>query len=471
MKRLALITSLIIISISVFGQNQPSRADYFNGFQRTKDKYPDSAIAYLHKLAATDTNATQEVLHNSFAQSFLGFMDEKMRTDTNFLARIEQLNMTLDSVMTLRKANKKVAYLLLDRLSNDPDPFITSNVYPIAKWVEAQEHSGSPNKLLTIGNDYFKYLASSPDFFSARKARYGLLIAKLMVGDKALRATSDELLQLIYTNFQAYLADGGPAMPDWRAQEKRAYYRYMFAYTNFISAQHAGQNKEEKVAFLKLANQYSPDSFDKSVAHAYFYDMIFLFGEEKKSFEEDYLAALGNDEEKFSLLMAMSMNDPAFKAKAKALSKDKAKFDVSWLNKFNETFKPAPSILLKQLDGTMFKLARKNNQWTLVDFWGTWCAPCREEHPGLQKLYRRTQGGDLADLKIITIASNDREEQVKAYMQEFKYSFPVAMSDSQIEKAYNVSSWPSKFLISPQGKFVVIPFNVNFKEYIEGYIN
>jgi len=245
----------------------------------------------------------------------------------------------------------------------------------------------------------------------------------------------------------------------------------MFAYTNFITAQNLHQNKDLKVAFLKLASEYSPDIFDKTVANAYFYDMMYLFGDERNSFEEDYLATLGKDEEKFKTLMAMSMNDPSYKAKAKVYYKDQAKFSVLWLSEFNKKFKAAPLFSLPLLDGVQYTLGNDKNQWTLVDFWGTWCAPCRKEHPALQKLYQRTKNGQLPNLNIITIASRDREPDVKAYMQEFKYSFPVVMSDHQIEKAYHVSSWPSKFLISPQGKFVIIPFNVNWEKYIEDYIN
>ena len=118
-----------------------------------------------------------------------------------------------------------------------------------------------------------------------------------------------------------------------------------------------------------------------------------------------------------------------------------------------------------------YTLMSNKSKWTLVDFWGTWCAPCREEHPALQKLYERTQNDKLRNLNIITIASRDDETAVNNYMQEFKYNFPVAMSDNLIEKDYNVSSWPSKFLISPQGKYVIIPFGVDWIKYVEDYIN
>lgn len=474
MKKLTFLISLLCLAFSVSAQNQNTQEDSigdFNGFQRTKRNYPDSAIKYMQKLAANRPNEAEELLHDSFAQSFLNILQEKMTSDTAFLAMIKQKNITIDSVLSELKASKKSDYIILSKLSNDNSLFIKNNIYPIAEWVDAQNNKKNPDKLLEIANRYLKYLAGSNDLYAQRKARYGLLISQLMANHEQLKPTSDKILQLIYNNLQDQQVTEGLSELSRPLKEKRAWYRYMFAYTNFISSQNTNQNKDNKVAFLKLAYQYSPDNMDKNVSHAYFYDMIFLLGGEKKSFEEDYLAALGNDDEKFKILIAISMNDPSFKAKAKTLYKDQAKFNEYWLNEFNKNFKMAPLFSLTQIDGKPYTLSSEKNQWTLIDFWGTWCSPCREEHPALQKLYQRTKDGQIPKLNIITIASSDSEPNVKAYMQKFNYSFPVVMSDNMIEKSYNVASWPSKFLISPQGKLVIIPFNVNWEKYIEEYIN
>ncbi|RZL61584.1 MAG: TlpA family protein disulfide reductase, partial [Pedobacter sp.] len=198
---------------------------------------------------------------------------------------------------------------------------------------------------------------------------------------------------------------------------------------------------------------------------------FFLFDKEKYSFEEDYLATIASDDDKLKMVMAMSMKDPKYKVSAKALYKEPGTFGEYWLTEFNKNGKIAPLISLTKLDGTIYQMVNNNNQWTLVDFWGTWCSPCRKEHPDLQSTYQKTQDGKLPNLNIITIASNDNEQAVRAYMKEFSYTFPVAMSDNQIERAYKVASWPSKFLVSPQGKYVVIPFGVDWQKYIADYIN
>lgn len=472
MKRLTIFISLFFLSTSILAQNQLALEDsfsYFEGFQRTCEKYPDSAVHYMQKLAKVNTLLAEELLHNSFAQSFLNLEKEKIISDTAFLSRIKHMNITIDSIFATITKNKKIAYIILDHLEKDTSLFMKKNVYPIKKWVEVQDNIKNPTKLLGIGKNYLAYLTGSNDLYSQRKARYGLLISKLMTGNDELKSTSNKLSKLIYLNLQNNQNDADPQTLSKLAKEKRAWYRYMFAYTNFVFSQNT-QNKDEKLSFLKLANLFSPDLIDKTVSHAYFYDMTFLFRKEKKSFEDDYLAALSNDAERFKNIMAMSMNEPSFKVKAKELYKDKANFNTVWLSEFNNNFKTAPLFSLVQLDGIRYNLGAQKHKWTFIDFWGTWCSPCRKEHPDLQKLYLKTLNGQLPTLNIVTIASKDSEPVVRAYMKEFKYSFPVAMSDNQIEKAYNISSWPSKFLISPQGKLVIIPFNVNWIKYIQDYI-
>lgn len=470
MKNITFSFLLLCFTLSVSAQNKENAISSFNGFQRTKSKYPDSAITYLKYLVALEPNSAADLIHNSFSQSFLNVFSEKKIHDTAFLAMLKQRNLTLDSALAQINTEKKKANLILLNLQREPDIFIKQNIYPISEWVNAQNNKKNSDELLKIGNKYIDYLTKSDDVYAERKARYGLLIWQLMANRGDLQSTRDKILELVYNKLKDQQSVENSNDLTYSLKEKRAWYRYMFAYTNFILAQNASQ--KEKVAYLKLAYQYSPDNLDKTVSNAYFYDMIFLFGEEKKSFEEDYLAELGNEEEKYNTLIAMSMNDPSFKSKAKTFSKNATDFNNIWLTEFNKASKTAPIFSLNQTNGLSYTLGNTNkNQWTLIDFWGTWCGPCRKEHPDLENLYQRTKNGDIPKLNIITIASRDKEIAVKEYMREFKYNFPVAMSDNKIEGTYNVSSWPSKFLVSPQGKYVVIPFNVNWVKYIEDYIN
>lgn len=70
-------------------------------------------------------------------------------------------------------------------------------------------------------------------------------------------------------------------------------------------------------------------------------------------------------------------------------------FEDYWMNAINEKAKAAPPIALSLLDKNLFSTEQLSGKWILVDFWGTWCAPCRAEHPAMQKfmirLFLKTQ--------------------------------------------------------------------------------
>jgi len=144
-------------------------------------------------------------------------------------------------------------------------------------------------------------------------------------------------------------------------------------------------------------------------------------------------------------------------------------FKSYWRKAINTGLPKAPAVQMQKTDGSTYSSIEKAGKWILVDFWGTWCGPCREEHPALETLYKKSIALPSANLDIITIACNDTIEKVRAYMDEFKYTYPVAMSDRKLTKAYNVHGYPTKALITPEGNFVVIPFNSDWNKFIERY--
>ena len=71
--------------------------------------------------------------------------------------------------------------------------------------------------------------------------------------------------------------------------------------------------------------------------------------------------------------------------------------------------------------------------------------------------------------KLFTIACRDTIARVNEYMQQEHYSFPVAMANSSIVKEFNVKGYPTKILITPQGKYVKIPFSSDWLQFIKQY--
>jgi len=337
--RTLLISFLVLYSLTLSAQQGLSgynSAETFNGFQRTKDKYPDSAMVYLQKASLNSPEMLPSLLHNSFAQFFLTIDSAYLANNSEFMAKLKTSNVSFSHALKEIRKHSATGHLLLNKILALKDLNIHQHASPLSMWVAAQDAANDPKKLATISNAFLHHFQASKDAYATRNARYGFLISKIMYAHAQLRPAANEILEVIYDNLQANQITGDPDMLNKADREKRAWYRYLFAYNNFALAQVPEVGVDRKMTLLKTAAQYSPDGFDRKVSPAYFYDMYFLFGKEKPSFEEDYLAVLSTSEDKFKQALAMSLTDPTYKSAAKSLYKDSSNFSQYWLGEFNK---------------------------------------------------------------------------------------------------------------------------------------
>jgi peroxiredoxin len=110
----------------------------------------------------------------------------------------------------------------------------------------------------------------------------------------------------------------------------------------------------------------------------------------------------------------------------------------------------APELSLQDLNGQPLELANYRGKVVLLDFWATWCTPCRGEIPhfvALQNQYRE-QG-----LQVIGISMDDGPKPVREFYQQFKMNYPVALGNEKIAEAYGgVLGLPVMFLIGRDGE-------------------
>jgi thiol-disulfide isomerase/thioredoxin len=112
----------------------------------------------------------------------------------------------------------------------------------------------------------------------------------------------------------------------------------------------------------------------------------------------------------------------------------------------------APDFELPLLDGELVKLSDLKGQKVLINFWASWCGPCKKEMPELEQLYK--EHGD--EIKIIAINATDserNEQVVHDYIAENGYTFPVALDKdmSVTDGMYRVISIPTSYFIDTQG--------------------
>jgi len=113
--------------------------------------------------------------------------------------------------------------------------------------------------------------------------------------------------------------------------------------------------------------------------------------------------------------------------------------------------KPAPTFELKTLDGQTVNLAELKGNVVLLDFWATWCPPCRESLPHVQSMAKNTELTEKG-LKVIAVNAREKEDKVKPFMEQNNYSFTVAYdTDGATMQQYKVSGIPQTVVIGRDG--------------------
>lgn len=456
---IALLFPLFYCTANGQEQNLPQDGPsfYFNSFQNYREKNVDSALFYLRKLADDDRRGSllEDLLHNTFAYSFIRIRQGKT-------TRLESSRAILSAILA----------------DNDRD--LKKAAQPISYWVQVMDNENDDKRLAELVTEFTKTCLSSDDVYSNKTGRYGLLIYQVIAQKQSMQPMADQLLNQLTAKLKKGQVKVGDIETTPRpVLGKRAWYRYLYAYINFIqgNALLADNKIKEAGDYLKTAFDYSPDMSDNNVQSGFYYEMKFLNGKEKFTFQDDYVNYLTKySEDKQQILAALlttALVNPMHKDQLKTFYNsnfsDKESFTDYWLKNINQNAKKSTAISLRLIDGSSFSSSKQRDKWVLVDFWGTWCGPCRREHPNVEKFYKDLQASYADKITLLTVACKDTEDKVTNYLAQFHYTFPVAMADQEIERSYNIHSWPSKILISPQGKYIVIPFNTDWVSFVKNY--
>lgn len=111
----------------------------------------------------------------------------------------------------------------------------------------------------------------------------------------------------------------------------------------------------------------------------------------------------------------------------------------------------APSFVLKDIDGTEVSLDSFKGKTVFIDFWATWCGPCKKEMPHIEKLAQEFQKQGLV---ILTI-SNENKDTITQFLSDNKYKIRSLIDEGkEVAKKYQVKGLPTAFIIDKEGKIV-----------------
>ncbi|MDP4550106.1 TlpA disulfide reductase family protein [Alkalihalobacillus macyae] len=128
----------------------------------------------------------------------------------------------------------------------------------------------------------------------------------------------------------------------------------------------------------------------------------------------------------------------------------------------------APNFKLQTLDGETVQLSDYRGERVIINFWATWCPPCRAEIPDFQKLYEKK------DAKILAVNLTETEEnpeEVKGFIKEYGMTFPVLMDvNSDVSTTYQVRAYPTSYMIDSDGRIQFVAMGaLNYDLMVQEY--
>ena len=112
----------------------------------------------------------------------------------------------------------------------------------------------------------------------------------------------------------------------------------------------------------------------------------------------------------------------------------------------------APDFVLNDIDGDQYQLSEYRGQVVIINFWATWCPPCRDEMPSMQSAWEQLE---QEGIYMFGINVGEDEDTIFQFTADYLVEFPLLMdSDSSVIKQWPVRGLPTTFVVNPKGQII-----------------
>ncbi|MFW6006784.1 MAG: TlpA family protein disulfide reductase [Bacillota bacterium] len=129
----------------------------------------------------------------------------------------------------------------------------------------------------------------------------------------------------------------------------------------------------------------------------------------------------------------------------------------------------APDFSFRNNEKDEIKLSDLQGKIIFINFWASWCPPCKQEMPDIQNIYEKYEDKD--EIMILTVNIQEEEKVIKNYMSDNDFTFPVLKDMNSLAQSYYVSNIPTSFFLDKEGIIREKHTGVMTEEMIENAIN
>lgn len=108
-----------------------------------------------------------------------------------------------------------------------------------------------------------------------------------------------------------------------------------------------------------------------------------------------------------------------------------------------------PDFAFRTLDGRELKLSQLRGKVVLVNFWATWCPPCKEEMPIFEREYRRCKDKGF---EVLAVNMDSSEGALERFLKENNFSFRVVRTSEEVERELKLMGFPTSYLLDREGR-------------------